>query len=166
MAGAESGNFVVTSFLNSWGRRIRLGVLLGACLSVAQAWIAESAWAQPQAQAGVVRAVSGKAFATSAAGVRIELRVGTRFSLGTTLHTGEDEQIESVLADGQVLIVGHKSRLRVESTHRVEQCQYDSRDPKSGRLTVALERGSMRFIRTRMANRADDQPVDSRADAR
>ncbi len=135
---------MATAFFKSWGRRIRLGVLLGACLVVAQAWIAECAWAQ--AQAGVVRALSGKLFATNAAGVRIELLVGTRFGPGTTFQTGEDERIEVVLADGQVLIVGRNSRFRVE------QFQYGSRDPKSGRLTVSLEQGSMRFIGGNIAN--------------
>ncbi|MDA0225755.1 MAG: hypothetical protein O2975_06530 [Proteobacteria bacterium] len=111
-------------------RTARFAFLLACVVFAFEAW----------AQAGTVRAVTGQPRAETTAGQRLTLRVGTTFTAGTSFETGAKELIELVLADGQVLIIGYGSRVRIE------RFRFDGESAGSNVLEVVLAQGSMRFI--------------------
>lgn len=111
-------------------RAARFAFLLACAVFAFEAW----------AQAGAVRAVTGQPRAETPAGQRLALRVGTGFTAGTSFETGADDLIELVFADGQVLIIGHASKVRLE------RYRFEGGNAGANVLEVVLAQGSMRFI--------------------
>jgi hypothetical protein len=96
--------------------------------------------ARAQSHAGTVRAVTGNAYAQNAAGVRQALKIGVAFEAGVTFHTAGNESLELRLADGQVLIIGRNSTLKID------RFAYSAANSNANALGISLDEGSLRFI--------------------
>ena len=92
------------------------------------------------AQAGYVHAISGTVFGRDASAGRVPLKAGDTFAVGTFFDTGDSGRVVLKFADGQVVVLGPNSIIRVD------RYQYDARNIKASSLAIGLMNGSMRFI--------------------
>ena len=91
------------------------------------------------AQVGYVHAMSGTAFIEQTL-ERTALNIGDTFPAGTSFATGAGGRLILKFADGQVLVLGPESVLRVDGY------RFDVRNARASGITLGLVNGSMRFV--------------------
>ena len=91
------------------------------------------------AQAGYVHALSGRAYVQKTGG-RAPLTTGDTIQSGGSFATGERGRLVLKFADGQLVLLGPGSVLRVD------RYRYDAQDIKTSGFSVGLLNGSMRFV--------------------
>jgi hypothetical protein len=106
---------------------------------VAAAGVASGGMNSDPKPAGYVAALTNSAD-IQAAGKTITTRVGTTIEAGATFNTGNDGRAVLKFADGQLVILGPGSALRIE------QYQFDPCDPGSSKSTINLTEGAMRYV--------------------
>ncbi|MBE0623718.1 MAG: FecR domain-containing protein [Burkholderiales bacterium] len=90
--------------------------------------------------AGYVKAVTNTVIMQTRTGSTATANAGSTFEAGTSFNTGSDGRTVLKLADGQVLVLGPDSVLKLA------QYQFNPAKVKASKLTVELVNGAMRFI--------------------
>jgi hypothetical protein len=92
------------------------------------------------AQAGYVHGIAGAVSIQRGSAKATPAKVGDTFESDTVFRTGNDAKVILKFADGQVVVLG------VDSALRVGEYRYVARDLRLNTTSIELMRGEMRFV--------------------
>ena len=96
--------------------------------------------AQPTALTGVINSVFGEVMIRTTAGELVPAKPGDIVTAGSIVSTGVDGEAVLFFPDGQQLSVAG------DSTLRVDEYRFDTRDSKESRATFSLTTGTMQVV--------------------
>jgi len=120
-----------TNYIRKACCMLRAALFVGALLSSSA-----GAWAQ----AGYVHAVSGSAVAQKTLGSPVTARAGDTFEAGTVFQTGAAGRLVLKFADGQLVVIGPNSSVRLD------RYRFDPANLKVSNLAIGLRNGTMRIV--------------------
>lgn len=95
---------------------------------------------QATASSGLVNSVTGDVFMRKRNGEQVRVKPGDLFEPGAQFTTGANAQLVLLFSDGQHVT------LTADSVFRIDDYQFDARNPKASRASFGLMSGMMRIV--------------------
>ncbi len=136
---------MLVALINRWNLRKAVAacmIFLQAalpCMAVAQSGQGGGAGSSA-APSGFISAISGNVMVRRGTAPPVPVKPGDLFGPGTTFITGPGSTVALLFADGQNILLGPDSALRVDTF------RFDQKEIKSSRATLGLMSGMMRLV--------------------